>query len=71
MRPIKPNKYGNFHSNPHSANISPANSNEKLPKPRSLNKAYKISPFPNPYLKKFNLRKINRTEESVKKKIVR
>ena len=74
MSAIKQNKITPFHSQPHSNKNSRENSTEKLPVHQSLNKNYnsnlRAPVFPNPYLKKFNLRKINRTEESSRRKII-
>ena len=73
MSAIKQNKITPFHSQPHSSKNSRENSAEKLPVHQSLSKNgnsnIRPSAFPNPYLKKFNLRKIHRTEESSKKRV--
>ena len=64
MRPLRPNRLFPVRSLGHNNtnNYSRDNSNEKLPIHQSLNRTNKPSPFPNPYLKKFNLRKVTRTE---------
>ena len=66
---IRLNRLFPFNSQPHSVTNSKENSLEKLPAYESLNKNKKLPLFPNPYLKKKNLRKGNYTEESTKKNI--
>lgn len=68
---IRLNKLFPFRSQPHSAPNSKENSLEKLPAYESLHKNKKLPLFPNPYLKKKNLRKGHPTEEATNKHIDR